>query len=132
MNAVTYQHLANLVLALHVCIVLFVVGGLLLIMIGNIKQWHWVNLRWFRYLHLTAILVVIAETWLGWTCPLTTLEMWLRAKAGSTVYPGNFIEHWLQALLYYHAPDWVFLLIYSLFGLLVIAVWLRFPPHADK
>lgn len=83
---------------------------------------------WFRLAHLATILVVVAEAWLGLVCPLTTLEMWLREQAGSRVYAGSFIQYWLQRLLYYEAPDWVFILIYSLFALLVLAVWWRYPP----
>ena len=59
---------------------------------------------------------------------ITTLEIWLRAKVHATTYRGSFIEHWVQQLLYYDAPAWVFVLGYSLFGLLVVATWLIFPP----
>mgnify|MGYP001616081990 FL=1 len=34
-----YQLLADAVLALHVAIVAFVVGGLLLVVIGNLRNW---------------------------------------------------------------------------------------------
>lgn len=123
-----YALFADLILILHVAFVLFVVGGLALIVLGNLRHWRWVNQWWFRLLHLGAIAVVVAEAWLGLICPLTTLEQWLRARAGDTSYSGSFIEYWLQQLLYYDAPPWVFLLIYSLFGLLVLASWWFFPP----
>ncbi|RHW20264.1 DUF2784 domain-containing protein [Pseudomonas jilinensis] len=129
MNAPAYwQWLADLVLAVHVAIVLFVILGVVLIVLGNAWGWRWVNHMWFRLAHLATILVVVAEAWLGLVCPLTTLEMWLREQAGSRVYAGSFIQYWLQRLLYYEAPDWVFILIYSLFALLVLAVWWRYPP----
>ena len=123
-----YQLLADLVLTLHFALVAFVVGGLVLIVIGNFRSWHWVNALWFRLAHLGAIAVVVAEVWLGITCPLTTLEMGLRAQARATTYSGSFIEHWVQRILYYDVPSWVFVVGYSLFGLLVVAIWLRFPP----
>jgi uncharacterized membrane protein len=123
-----YQHLADTVLALHVGIVAFVVGGLVLVVVGNLRNWPWVNTLWFRLAHICAIAVVVAEAWLGVACPVTTLEMWLRAKASATTYSGSFIEHWLQWVLYYEAPSWVFGLGYSLFGLLVLATWWYFPP----
>lgn len=129
MNAPAYwQWLADLVLAVHVAIVLFVILGVVLIVLGNVWGWRWVNRLWFRLAHLATILVVVAEAWLGLVCPLTTLEMWLREQAGSRVYAGSFIQYWLQRLLYYQAPDWVFILLYSLFALLVLAVWWRYPP----
>ena len=65
---------ADVVLLLHFAIVVFVVGGLVLIIVGNMCGWHWVNALWFRLAHLSAIGIVAAESWLGITCPLTTLE----------------------------------------------------------
>ena len=120
--------LADAVLILHIAIVMFVVGGLLLIIVGNRKKWAWVNNLWFRLAHLAAIAIVASEAWLDIVCPLTTLEMWLRSHAGAAVYTGGFIEHWLQWVLYYNAPPWVFVLLYSSFGLLVAAAWYYFPP----
>lgn len=127
-----YQLLADLVLALHLAIVLFVVGGLVLIVIGNLRAWRGVNALWFRSLHLAAIAFVIAEAWLGATCPLTSVEMWLREKARISTYSGSFIEYWAGRLLYYEAPSWVFTLGYSLFGLLVAATWWYFPPTSKR
>ncbi|AMO23901.1 DUF2784 domain-containing protein [Ramlibacter solisilvae] len=123
-----YQLLADAVLSLHVAIVVFVVAGLLLIVLGNMRGWRWVNALWFRLLHLATIVIVAAQAWLGVVCPLTTLEMWLRARAQAPTYSGSFIEHWLQALLYWQAPDWVFALAYTVFALAVALTWWRFPP----
>lgn len=132
MSKVPYQLLADAVLTVHLGIVAFVVGGLVLVIVGNLAGWRWVNALRFRLLHLAAIAFVVAEAWLGATCPLTTLEMWLRAQARATTYAGSFIEHWIQRVLYYDAPSWVFALAYSLFGLLVVAAWVRFPPDSGR
>lgn len=127
-----YALLADTVLALHVALVAFVVGGLVLIIAGNLRGWRWVNGRVFRIAHLLAIGIVAAQALLGATCPLTTLEMWLRAKGQLPTYSGAFIGHWLQALLYFDAPSWVFTLAYSSFGLCVALAWWRFPPAGDQ
>ena len=124
-----YQLLADVVLALHVSIVAFVIGGLVAVIAGNLLRWRWVNALWFRLAHLGAIAIVVAEAWFGVVCPLTSLEMWLRTKAHETTYAGSFVEHWLQRILYYEAPPWVFTVAYSLFGLLVAASWWYFPPN---
>lgn len=121
--------LADVVLVLHAGIALFVVVGLLFVVIGNRRHWQWVNNAWFRIAHLAAIGVVVAESWLDWTCPLTTLERWLRTRAGEVSYAGGFIEHWLQRLLFYSAPPWVFIAAYTGFALLVLASWAVFPPR---
>lgn len=128
-DAPLYQLLADAVLVLHVSLVLFVVGGLVLVVVGNLRSWPWVNAWWFRLAHLLTIGVVVAEAWWGVVCPLTTLEMWLRAQARDSTYAGSFIEHWLQALLFWQAPPWVFTVAYTLFGLAVAAAWWRFPPR---
>ena len=127
-----YQLLADAVLSLHFGIVVFVIGGLALIVAGNLRGWRWVNAWGFRLAHLAAIAVVVAQSWLGVTCPLTTLEMWLRARAGASTYGGSFIEHWVARLLYYEGPPWMFALAYSLFALAVVAVWWRFPPTRSR
>ncbi len=127
-----YQILADIVLAIHVLVVVFVVLGLVLVLAGNRLGWRWVNNAWFRLAHIGAIGVVVAEAWLGVVCPLTTLEMWLRSKAGVDGYSGSFIEYWLQQILYYDAPAWVFVAAYTLFGLLVAVAWWRFPPRFGK
>ena len=124
-----YQLLANAVLLLHIAIVLGVVLGLLLIVVGNLLRWRWVNTLWFRLLHLATITVVAAEAWFGIVCPLTTLEMFWRTKAQASTYEGGFMEHWMQSILFYQAPPWVFTMIYTLFGLAVVATWWWWPPR---
>jgi hypothetical protein len=128
--AMTYQLLADGVLTLHVAVVGFVGGGLVLIVLGNLRAWRWVNGLGFRLAHLAAIAVVVTQAWFGAACPLTRLEMWLRVRARTTTYSGGFIEHWLQRVLYYEAPPWVFTLGYSLFGLAVGVAWWYFPPES--
>jgi hypothetical protein len=127
-----YQFLANVVLSMHFVIVVFVVGGFVLILVGNHRAWRWVNELWFRLTHLAAIAVVIAEAWLGAVCPLTTLETWLRIKAQATTCESSFIEHWLGRILYHEAPAWVFTVAYSLFGLAVLITWWYFPPRSNR
>lgn len=122
--------LADLVLSLHAALVLFVVAGLPLIIGGNLAGWRWVNHWWFRLAHLLAIAMVVAESWLGIACPLTTLEVWLRSQAGQSVQVESFIGYWLQRLLYYNFPPWVFIGAYTVFGLLVLLAWWRFPPSS--
>ena len=124
--------MADAVLALHLAFVVFVLAGLLLILTGGVLGWAWVRNRIFRISHLVAIVVVVLQAWLGMICPLTHLEMWLRAQAGEAVYSGTFVSHWMQSLLYYEAPMWVFALCYTAFGLLVLVSWFWVRPFRRK
>jgi len=124
-----YRALADLVLFTHAAFVAFVVLGLLLVLCGGFFGWRWIRNPWFRALHLAAIALVVVQSWLGIICPLTRLEMRLREMAGEASYSGTFIAHWVQKLLYYQAPMWVFVISYTVFGLAVIGSWLRFRPR---
>lgn len=124
-----FRALADMVLILHVAFVAFVVGGLLLILTGGFRNWEWVRNPWFRAVHLAAICVVVVQAWFGVICPLTTLEMVLRERAGDETYHGTFVAHWLQKLLFHQAPLWVFVVCYTLFGFAVIGSWWRFQPR---
>ena len=128
-SVLPYRLFADVVLLMHFGIVVFVVGGLVLVVAGNLLRWPWVNQGWFRLAHVLAIGLVVVQAWLGKVCPLTTLESWLRAKAGAAAYRQSFIEHWVQRLLYYEAPFWVFAAAYTAFGLLVLLAWWYFPPR---
>lgn len=128
-NRLFYLLAADAMLVTHVLFVCFVVLGLLLIFIGKWRAWQWVRHFWFRVMHLSAIAIVVLQSWLGAICPLTLWEMELRALAGDQVYTGSFIAHWLGQLLYYRAPDWVFVLLYTAFSALVVASWFWVRPR---
>ena len=128
-GAVLYVIAADIILLVHTLIAGFIIFGLALILLGGIRSWTWVRNPWLRYAHLTAIGVVVVQTWLGAICPLTIWEMALREKAGETTYSGSFIAHWLESILYYEAPEWLFLVSYTLFGLLVAVAWYWVRPR---
>jgi len=129
LSKTAYLAAADGILFVHVLFAAFVVLGLLLILAGGAFSWSWVRNPWFRRAHLAAIAIVVLQSWFGRICPLTTWEMALRARAGDAVYTGSFIAHWLERLLYYEAPAWVFAVVYSAFGLLVVLSWFRVRPR---
>ena len=124
-----YLVAADAILLIHVLFVIFVVLGLLLVFAGKIFAWGWVHNFSFRITHLVAIGVVVLQSWLGLICPLTVWEMDLRARADDSVYEGSFIAYWMQSLLYYRAEEWVFILLYTLFAVLVVASWYWVRPR---
>lgn len=120
---------ADAILVFHVAFVAFVVLGLIAVFIGQWRAWGWVRNYRFRLMHLLAIGVVVLQSWFGVICPLTSWEQRLREAAGAETYSGSFIAHWLHTLLYYEAPAWVFIVVYTAFGGLVAASWVLFPPR---
>jgi len=81
---------ADAVLLVHFAFVAFVVlGGLLLL--------RWPALAW---IHLPAVAWAAIVELAGWVCPLTPLEVTLRQAAGVSGYSGDFLEHYIVALLY--------------------------------
>jgi hypothetical protein len=126
---ILYRLAADGLLLLHAAFVGFVVAGLVLIVAGGFCGWRWVRNPWFRVAHLAAIAFVVMQAWLGRICPLTSWEMALRAKAGDAVYHGAFVAHWLDTVLYYDAPAWVFTLAYTVFGVVVALSWFVVPPR---
>lgn len=124
-----FSYLADITVLIHAAFVLFIVSGQILIMIGWYRSWHWTQNVVFRFLHLAAIAYVVLETWLRITCPLTLLEYQLRHLAGESMHDMSFIGYWVHYFLFYTAPDWLFTVIYSLFGFLVLLTFLKYPPR---
>lgn len=120
---------ADIVLFLHVLVVIFNVFGLVLIFVGNVLNWLWIRNPWFRLIHLFTISVVVLLSWLNFLCPLTSIEMALRTRAGDIAYSGSFISHWLENILYYQAPPWVFVVSYTIFGVMVVVSWFLVRPR---
>ena len=117
--------LADLILVVHFCFVLFVVCGLLLIWLGVVRGWRWVRNFWFRSAHLAAILFVAGESVAGMVCPLTVWEDALRGRG----HESSFIQRWVGRLLYYDFPEWVFIAAYLLFALAVVITFIRIKPE---
>ena len=116
---------ADTLLVLHFAIVVFIVGGLVLTWGGALASWAWVRNPWFRYVHLGAIAFVALEAVIGMTCPLTVLEDALRGGSG----PGSFIGRWVQRLLYYRAPEWVFTALYVAWAAATLVTLRLVPPR---
>jgi hypothetical protein len=77
--------LADAVAVLHAAVVLFMLTGALL------------ALRWPRLVlvHAPVALAVLAVNLSGAPCPITTVELALRERAGAAPYDGGFLGHFL-------------------------------------
>lgn len=118
-----YALLADGMVLAHFLVVLFIVLGFAAILAGRFLNWNWVFNSKFRYTHLAFIGFVVLQTWLGRLCPLTVWEQQLRIKAEQDGYTESFIQHWLHRLLFFEAESWVFGLVYTIFGALVVVCW---------
>ncbi len=124
-----YRLAADAVVVVHICYVLTVVLGLPAIWIGILWRQKWARNFWWRCGHLSMIAIVVAEAWAGITCPLTDWEDQLRELAGQETNSGSFIGNLVHEWLFYDAPKWVFVIVYTLFGLLVLISFLVAPPY---
>ena len=82
--------LATVVVLAHMAFVAFVVAG-------GVLALRWPRVAW---LHLPAALWGTMIALVGWICPLTPLENWLRVRAGGRAYDTGFLEHYLLPILY--------------------------------
>lgn len=122
-----YSLLADLVVAVHLLYVSYIVVGQGAILLGGWRHWAWVRNRWFRWTHLAAIAIVAFEALAGIVCPLTLWEDQLRRLAGEAPSGGTFVGRWVHAILFFELPAWVFTTIYVLFAVIVLAT-LRLVP----
>jgi hypothetical protein len=130
--ATTYALLADMLAVVHAAYVLFVVVGQGLILSGWAAGWRWTRNRAFRWLHLGAIGLVVAEVVLGVYCPLTTLEARWRSQAGQGDYAETFIGYWADRLLYYEVPLEQMHLVYVLFAIVVLWTFVKYPPEGPR
>jgi polyferredoxin len=122
--------LADVILVLHALVVLFNLGAVPVIWVGHFRGWPFVRNFYFRLLHLLLVGVVAAESALGIMCPLTTWEDAVRSSTATGPPRRNgFIAYWLHQLLFYELPDWVFIVAYILFFLLVVFTLYRVRPQ---
>ena|SRR6185295_17906915 len=104
-----YRGLADLTVAVHFAFLIFVVAG------GLVAR----RSRWLLVTHLLAVAwAIYVEATPGLICPLTPLENYFSARAGTAGYEGSFIEHYLVPILY---PEGLTpMLQYALAGLVLI------------
>jgi hypothetical protein len=132
LSPATAQLLADAILTLHVGVVMFVIFGQVAILIGAWRRWGWIRSFAFRLAHLLLMVFIAAQSWLGQLCPLTVWEMRLREIAGQDTYRVSFIEYWLSRLIFFEAPWWVFVAVYTAFAGLILASWWLIPPRRRR
>ena len=112
------------VLALHLAIIAFNVAGCVLIPIGAWRRWRWVREFWWRLAHVLSLAVVALQALMGRACFLTIWQG--DASGASHVQP--MIAGWINRLIYWPLPLWVFAVAYAAVFAYVIALWFCVRP----
>ncbi len=120
---------ADLMVAIHVGYVGYVVVGQLLILAGWALGWKWVRNFWFRTSQFIMMAVVVYEEIMKITCPLSVWERHFRELAGQPINGETFMGRILHSLIFYDAPKEVFTIGYFSFGALVLATLLFCRPR---
>jgi hypothetical protein len=116
--------LAQAVLAVHLGVIAFNVAGLVAIPLGGALGWRWVRVRWWRLLHLASWAVVAVQAVLGRACFLT---IWQDRLSGAAPGQAPLIERWVETLVFWPLPIWVFGALYLVLFAAVIAFWWAVP-----
>ena len=129
MNAQLYSLLAQWVLAVHVGIILFNVGGLVLIPLGGWRDWAFVRIWWWRALHLAILALVALQALLARACFLTLWQSAFERRVGEATSSAPLIARWLHDLFFWPLPLWFFAVLYVAVWLYTLLLWRLVPPR---
>ncbi|MGH8214574.1 MAG: DUF2784 domain-containing protein [Rhodanobacteraceae bacterium] len=112
------------ILILHFAIIAFNVAGCVLIPVGAWRRWCWVRNFWFRVAHVASLAVVAVQAVLGRVCFLTVWQ----ADASGASHVQPLIAGWIDRMIYWPLPLWVFEVGYVVVFAYVIALWVWVRP----
>jgi len=113
--------LASIVLVVHLLVIAFNLFGLVAIPVGAWFGWRFVHAPLWRVLHLVSLGVTALQAALGEACFLTVWEMQLEGEHG---YASPLIMGWVNSLIYWDFPIWVFAVVYvGLFAYTLALLW---------
>lgn len=109
-----YRLLADLSVLFHFLWILFIVFGIIFALKRS-------RLAWF---HLGGLLFSLFLNIVGWYCPLTYLENYLRMSCGEGgTYGSSFITHYLDPIIYPDLPEMIIRIGEILFVFLNLVVY---------
>jgi len=126
-----YGIAADLMVAIHLAYVAYVVLGQFAIVVAAPLKWQWARNPWFRFTHLTAIGIVAYEAVNKLRCPLTVWEEQLRERAGQTFNGSEtFMGRILHDVLFVeNMPEIAFTIGYCAMAMLVAQGLIMYPPR---
>lgn len=117
--------LGQAVLAVHLLVIAFNIAGLVVIPLGARLGWRLVRRRWLRLAHLVSLAVVALQAALGRACFLTD---WQAALTGGGA-DDPLLMRWVNGLVYWPLPMWVFTALYVAVLAYVVGLWWWVPPQ---
>lgn len=117
--------MALAVLGVHLAIILFNIAGLVMVPIGAWRRWRWVRGFWWRLAHLVSLAVVAGQALAGRACFLT---VWQADLSGGS-HPTPLIATWINHLVYWPLPLWVFAIGYVVVWLYALGLWFWVRPR---
>jgi hypothetical protein len=114
-----YRILADAVVVTHFAFIAFVVTGPYLARRRRPLVW----------LHLPAVAWAVGIIAVGYECPLTALENHFRRLAGERVYPGGFVDRYIENVIY---PQRFTPLVLTLGAVLIAAGYRWRSPDARR
>jgi len=65
-----------------------------------------------KYLHISGLAFAFMLQVFDWYCPLTHLEVWLRAQHDpGRLYAGSYIIHYLEKIIYIEVDRWMIVIL---------------------
>jgi hypothetical protein len=117
--------LGPFILAIHLAVIAFNIAGLVAIPLGAALGWRWVRIAWWRALHLASLAVVALQAALGRACFLTD---WQDSLTGGGAQ-DPLIMRWVNSVIYWPLPMWVFTAGYVAVFAYVAALWWFVRPQ---
>ena len=124
MNIIFFE----IVLFFHFFIFLFITVSFFLIPFGYFQKWEWVKNKYYRLTHLVLMGIILIETILGFMCPLTILENFLR----NNIEVDNNLTQIIHQIMYWNLPNYQFIILYILSFSYLIFLWFFFKPNFKK
>ncbi|TAN06512.1 MAG: DUF2784 family protein [Rhodanobacteraceae bacterium] len=113
------------ILIVHLVIIAFNVAGCVLVPLGAWRRWRWVREFWWRLAHVLSLAVVAGQALAGRACFLT---IWQGDMAGNA-HVQPLLAGWINRLIYWPLPLWVFALAYVVVFVYVLALWIVVRPR---
>jgi hypothetical protein len=122
------SRLAGAILLLHVVVIAFNVLGLVAIPIGAWRRWAFVRVFWLRTLHMGILAAVAVQALLDRVCFLTLWQSDLMRRSGETASDAPLIQTWVNRLIFWPLPIWVFAVLYVAVCICAMVLWWLVPP----